>query len=269
MKIINYSILLLAVVMYACKSDSPNSADPPANNSYMKIFTKDSNNIRFEIWSTNSNLLYGYNDMGFKVFINNQQQTTGFVKFYPKRYNISGGTFQSSPVKEEFLYNTDKTIFKGYSVFLYPTDASNNWFGKFNYNNQNEFDSVSFTVSNSSVNKILSFTENGGSYNYFITLISPLYPKQGLNDFNCLLHRTTDNQNFEQVDAAQMYIFPWMPLMGHGSGSNVNPVYIGDGVYQGNVNFNMPGSWTVADSIFNDNHFITPVPSPRFNFDVQ
>lgn len=269
MKIIKYILLLCAVLIYSCKSSSPISTDPPASSSYKKIFIKDSNNVRFEIWSTISNLVYGYNDMGFKVYINNQQQTTGFVKFFPRRYNIGGGSFQSSPIKQQFNYSTTDTIFLGYSVFLYPSDASNNWFGNFNYNDQYEFDSIYISVTNSSVNKILTFTENGGSNNYFLSLISPLYPKQGLNDFTCLLHRTADNQNFEQIDGAQVYIFPWMPLMGHGSSGNVNPVTLGDGMYKGKVDFNMPGSWTVADSIYYENHFITPVPSPKFTFNVQ
>lgn len=271
MKLIYYSIFLLAIILYSCKSDSPVSNDPPVNSVYTKIFTKDTNNIRFEIWSASaSNLVYGYNDIGFKVFINNVEQKSGFVKFPIKMYHFfPNSPYHASPISNNFPYNNEKSVFAGYVIFTMVPDTQSAWYGFFNYNDQNLIDSVYFPVVSSSVNKVLAFADNIGGYTYLSTLVSPLYPRQGLNDFKCLLHRTTDDKNYEQIDAAQMYIFPWMPQMGHGSSGNENPVFIGGGIYQGKVNFNMPGTWTVADSIYYENRFITPVPSPKFTFDVQ
>jgi hypothetical protein len=59
---------------------------------------------------------------------------------------------------------------------------------------------------------------------------------------------------------------PWMDAMGHGSTNNVHPHPIGGGIYEGNVNFNMPGEWSVYDTVYYGNIKITPNTPPKFIF---
>jgi hypothetical protein len=72
-----------------------------------------------------------------------------------------------------------------------------------------------------------------------------------------ILHTTADQTKYNEVSNAQMYIRPWMPTHGHGSSSNVNPVFTSYGKYEGKANFTMPGQWYVFDSIIVNNQTIT------------
>jgi len=68
------------------------------------------------------------------------------------------------------------------------------------------------------------------------------------------------------VDDLTLEIIPEMPTMGHGSPNNENPVSIGDGHYQGQVNFTMAGPWTVTVKVSSDGAEIGHVV---FEFDID
>lgn len=246
-----------------------NPTDPPQSN-YNKILTAESGSSKIELYNATANFFAsGYNDLGIKFYVNNQLKTTGFVKFKPKMYHyFPNSPMHSSPASPEFTYNSDKGMFMGYASILMPTDTSMFWVGFFNYNNEASVDSVLFNVNSLNTSQVKMFNEPIGGWTYFITLISPYYPSQGLNNFKCLLHRTNNDIDYTEITNAQMFIRPWMDAMGHGSSNNVHPVYISGGVYEGSVNFNMSGLWSVYDSIKVDNTTITPQVSPKFTFDV-
>jgi hypothetical protein len=103
---------------------------------------------------------------------------------------------------------------------------------------------------------------------YYLTLITPKDPKVGLNDFKVILHQTTDNTVYYEVNDAQMFIRPWMPSHGHGSSSNINPVFTTHGKYEGKANLTMSGQWYVYDSIVINNHTAS-APSFYLVFDAK
>lgn len=261
-------ILAGLVVLNSCKSNSPVSNDPPEGN-YFKVYTIEQSGIKLEMYSATANrLVTGYNDLGFKVFVNNQEKQTGFLKFFPKMYHNIGGTMHSSPTSPNFLYDQDKSMFMGYASFFMLSDSNSNWYGFYNYNNSESVDSVWFSVDTASFAQIRYFVDYTAGDSYFITLVSPFNPKQGPNVLKCLLHKSNDDINYTQIDNAEMFIRPWMETMGHGSSNNVNPAYKGGGIYEGNANFNMSGIWYVYDSIKVSGNFITGSPPPKFTFDV-
>lgn len=267
MKTLLFILTGLTVCLYACK-DNPVTEEPANNTVYKKVMDAVSGSTRFEIYNNGSeNLTYGYNDIGFKVFLNNVEQTTGTVKFTPKYYDSSTpGAVSSSPVKPNFDYVDSNHLFTGYVNFINITQANKNWFGFFNYNDQNYVDSISFNVLSSSKAQVLNFPDvSQGAY--YITLLAPFNPRLGLNTFKCMLHQTSDNIAFNQIESAEMFVGTWMPTMGHGSSNNVNPAYIGNGVYSGKVNLVMSGQWEVYDSIKVTGNFITPTPAPKFIFE--
>lgn len=240
-----YIILAItALTLVSCGDDSvnPPPVDPGQSN-YTKILTADSGNYKVEVYSaTASFLATGYNDLGIKFYINNQPKTTGVVKFKPKMYHyFPNSPMHSSPAAPEFSYNSEKGMFMGYASFLMPTDTSMFWVGFFNYNDEASVDSVFFTVNSLNSSQVKMFIDFTNEWSYFITLINPYSPSQGLNSFKCLLHRTNDNINFYEITNAQMFIKPWMDAMGHGSSNNAHPVFTSGGIYEGTVNFNMSG----------------------------
>lgn len=270
---VKYLVITIAVFTFVSCGD--NTINDPVNNNpdptnYTLILSSVSGNSKVEVYSaTASFFASGYNDLGIKFFVNNQPKTTGFVKFKPKMYHyFPGSPMHSSPASPEFTYNSSLQMFMGYASILMPTDSNMFWTGFFNYNNEASVDSVTFTVNTLGTSQVKMFVEPIGGWIYHITLVSPYYPAQGLNDLKCILHRTNNDIDYEEITNAQMYVRPWMEAMGHGSSNNVHPVYTSGGIYQGSVNFNMSGIWSVYDSITVDNVTITPSSSPKFTFDV-
>ncbi|HEY3250217.1 MAG TPA: FixH family protein [Ignavibacteria bacterium] len=270
MKILILSIILfsLSVIYYSCGDNSvtPKNEEPTSNN-YVKVVTAENGNLKFEIWSATASFLrIGYNKIGFKVFENNQEKNSGFVKFFPKMYHWLNSPMHSSPVKERYNYVDTVGMFTGYAIFTMQSDTSSFWYGFYNFNDLLFLDSALFNVQIYQGLQIKIFVDNQTAADYLITLIKPYSPAQGFNTFQCMLHRTSDDIHYEQVDDAQMYIMPWMPTMLHGSSNNVDPVHIGEGIYEGTANFNMPGEWYVYDTVYYQNRKITPNIPPKFTF---
>lgn len=257
--------LLTGFILYSCNSDNPSSSGETPS-AYNKLFNAGSGNVNFEFWNaTGSNLYYGYNEIGFKVFVNGVEKTDGFVKFNPVMVHFIGQTGHSSPRSTQFNYNSSSKLFTGYVCFNMISDSGSVWLGYYNYNNLNYVDSVPFTVL-ASTSQMTGWDDIQGGNTYILTLLGPNNPKVGKNDYSCLLHKDIGNNEYAEVDNAIMIITPWMPAHGHGSSSNENPVSQGNGKYMGKVNFSMLGEWDVYDTIKINNALITKPNPPKFNF---
>jgi hypothetical protein len=159
-------------------------------------------------------------------------------------------------------------MFTGYIIMLMPSDTSSHWYGFYNYNDQIFIDSLEFDVGYNPLAKFKIFVDLETTLKYLITVLSPLEPARNMNDFKCTLHESMDFISFTQVNTAQMYIRTWLDSLSHTSSGNVNPVYTGDGIYSGQVNFDYPGLWKVRDSIFYNNKWITETDPPWIVFSV-
>ncbi len=84
---------------------------------------------------------------------------------------------------------------------------------------------------------------------YFITLVQPMAPKVGMNDFEICVNYKQNMMSFPEVSDVTVEIEPTMPSMGHGSPNNENPVHSGGAHYKGRVNFTMSGDWQVAVTV--------------------
>lgn len=207
MKTLLVILFAFTLFLYSCNNSST-PVEPPINNSgYTKVLDATSGNTKFELYKNGSdNLAFGYNDIGFKVFLNNQEQTSGFVKFTPRCYDnvpVPGWVYKSSPVSFKFERNSNG-LFTGYANFIMATNSNNTWFGYFNYNDQANVDSVVFNVNTSSQAQQLTFQGPApDTTRYFVTLIAPYVPKYGLNDYKCMLHSSPDYMNFSEINNAE------------------------------------------------------------------
>ncbi|MBI5402097.1 MAG: FixH family protein [Ignavibacteriae bacterium] len=270
MKYILFVFLLSGIIFYSCNSDNAVESNTETS-AYVKLLTAESGNTKFELWSaTGSVLAYGYNEIGFKVFINGTEKTDGFVKYKPVMYHFIGQTGHSCPVSSAFYYNSSKKLFTGYACFSMISDSASNgqWTGYYNYNNASFVDSIPFTVLYSD-NQLIEWDDIVGSNTYVLTLLKPKTPRLGINTFEVLFHKYIGNNLYAEIDSAVMSIKPWMPAHGHGSSSNVNPISFGSGRYEGKVNFNMQGEWYVYDTIKINNTIVTKNDPPRFIFNAQ
>lgn len=269
-KIIVISFFAFLALAWGCNSDSPVQNEEVHNQtSFVKIHTAESGGNKFEVWSsTSANFLYGYNNLGVKVYISSAEQNTGFVKMIPTMYHGISGQSHSIPVSEKFFYDTEKGLFTGYAIFT-MFDIYSIWAVDFNYNGAAELDSSVIQLLPESKSQLFKWNNSVTQREYVLTLIDPNSPRVGLNTLNMMLHESANSQTYYEVESAEMFIRPWMEAMGHGSGNNVNPVYNGGGRYSGTVNFTMAGEWFLYDSIKVNSSFITGTPPPKFIMEVN
>lgn len=269
-KAIVFSIFSFLALLWSCNSDPPVINNEQNNQGdYVKIHTAESNGNKFEVWSnTAANFLYGYNNIGFKVFLNGTEQNEGYVNFLPTMYHGIGGPSHSVPVKNICTYDASIGLYSGYVIFImYDTSAF--WAADFNFNNTNRVDSSIIVLHPESKSKLYIWDNTVSQRTYVLTLMAPLSPNLGLNTVDMMFHESADLNTFSEVEAAEMFIRPWMEAMGHGSGNNVDPVPIGGGKYRGTANFTMAGEWFLYDSIKVNNTFITKTPPPKFILEVN
>lgn len=268
MKSLIFIFFIAALILNGCNNNNPVNNNSGTPSDYVKIYTAESGSKKFEVYSmSSSNFVYGYNNLGFKVYLNNIEQNQGFVKFKPTMYHGIGGPFHSIPVSEKFFYNSEKSLFTGYSIFImYDTAAF--WATDFNYNDAERIDSMIIPLIYSTSTRIAAWDNSVTERTYFLTMMAPTDARVGLNDVYLMLHETQDMVNYSEINNAEMFIRPWMPSMVHGSSNNVNPV-MNNGRYEGKANFNMPGEWYLYDSIKVAGNFITVTPTPKFILQVN
>lgn len=265
-----FFILFTAVIFCHCGNDnSVNNTNNNEPSDYTKIYTAESGINKIEIYSkTSGGFVFGFNELAFRVYINNTEQNSGYVKFKPVMYHGIGGPSHSIPVSPQYTYNSEKSLFTGYAIFImYDTAAF--WAADINYNELFSLDSNIITLNYSSRTKICAWDNSITERTYFLTLIEPHAPVVGLNDVDMMLHETQNMQEYSEINNAEMFIRPWMEAMGHGSSNNADPVYISPGRYKGTVNFNMAGEWYLYDSVKVNGSFITLTPAPKFIMQVN
>jgi hypothetical protein len=109
--------------------------------------------------------------------------------------------------------------------------------------------------------RMVSFTSTVDSSRVFVSLVKPMDPKTGVNDFEIAVHKRASMMSFPADERFTIDMEPTMPSMGHGSPNNVNPVLTTKGHYAGKVNFTMTGLWQVdLDFIEGANTHYTNLP---------
>lgn len=163
---------------------------------------------------------------------------------------MDNATVQYSPVMamtamshacpiEQPTFNSSINKYKGAVVFIMSSMA-----GTWSLDVVVNGNPASFTL-----NVVESATKVVGSYtgtdgkSYFISLLRPVTWEVGMNDVEFLLHERASMMSFPAVTDFTMVMTPEMTSMNHGSPNNIDPVHIGNGHYNGDVNYTMTGDW--------------------------
>lgn len=88
-----------------------------------------------------------------------------------------------------------------------------------------------------------------GDRKVFLAVVAPTTPVVGKQPFEVLAFEKKGMMEWPTLDDLTLEITPEMPTMGHGSPGNVHPTPLGNGHYQGLVNFTMAGPWTVTVAV--------------------
>jgi hypothetical protein len=268
MKYIKVIIILFCLIIISC-NDNPVVIQQSNTPVYNKIFSLSNDTVKYELWSaTGTQLYYGYNDLGIKVFLNGVEQKTGTVKFEPRMTHFIGTYAHGTPAKQSFYYNSQKGFFTGYASFIMVSDTFSIWLADFSIDKRYRIKDSIFNVVPNSSHKIIAWPNIPDEYIYYISLIAPFDPVKGLNDFSVVMSRAHNDSNFTEVDSAQIFIRTLIEATGQTSNNNVNPVWIGEGKYKGVINMPNTGTWSVFDSVIYQGILKTNVPSPKFTFTI-
>jgi hypothetical protein len=277
MKVIKLIILSLHVFVFQSCGENTITNQIKVPPSYKEILSISYGIIDLSLYITGyDSLTTGYNDIFFKVKKNSSQQTSGYVKFYPKMW-MTPTYMHSTAVSERFDYDAGIGYYKDYVVFNMPTDPPNNviWYGVFTYVDESNVnytsDSTPMFVSYHREKQWRFIFDTTDQSVYMLSLLKPFSVVKGLNDFHILLHKT-DNQLLyhQEINNAQMKLCVYELDSSNQSSGNINPTAGNDGIYRGKINLPYSGSWKVSDTIVYQGKIITnsPPPMPEFNFEI-
>ena len=140
-------------------------------------------------------------------------------------------------------------------VFIMPSGEMGSWILRVKVEDlgmgKSQEIEVPIEVKQPEESRLQSFLSERDSSSFFVSLIQPLSPEVGLNDFQVSIHRRENMMSFPAEENLVVEIEPEMPTMGHGSEGNINPIHSYSGIYSGKVSFNMVGFWRINVRIKN------------------
>jgi len=250
MKNIFFLPLLLVIFIAACgpeNSPTPESSRPQ----YKMASALFPNDVQLNVYADTNVLFTGYNPLYFE-FIDDFGETVSdaTVKLLPE---MDMGMHQHGCPVDLPVYQETEKWYKGAAVFTMPSTAGA-WQLKLVLNEDTL--SLPITVKEFPTAIVQTFMTVAGE-RYVLSLIRPQQWKVGLNTVSFTLHQMNSPFQFIPVNDAEMEMDPEMPSMGHGSPNNVPPVSVGNGHYQGQVNFTMTGDWRLHLTIQRDGEVLS------------
>lgn len=157
-----------------------------------------------------------------------------------------GMSKHSSPMEQDENESPSGQLWKPAAVFIMP----GMWKLHLHFHNhKNNFEGegeISVNIGSPAFARMVSFVAAADdSMKVFMSMLKPMQPKIGLNDFEITLHTKINADSFPAINHYTVEIEPEMVSMGHGSPNNVNPLLTANGHYAGKVNFTMSGDWRI------------------------
>lgn len=193
-------------------------------------------------------LFQGYNKLYFNIKKNadKSQVTQASVSLLPMMHMT---TMTHAAPFENPGNTVDKNgHFEGAAVFIMPGNPDEGWDLRVAIDADGTKDTTYLTipeVTGLEEAREFSVVSEVDEKTYFISLLEPSEPEVGINNIEFTVHYKESMMSFPAAEDLAISIEPEMPSMGHGSPNNVTPTHVGNGHYQGQVNFTMTGWWRV------------------------
>jgi len=240
MKKIIMGALLSALVFTSCKKEetTPETTPGTPTASQIEIATATtSNNEMVVLYADHNSLTNGYENIYVTVKdANNNPMTNATVEYKPM---MDMGTMQHTCPTEQPIFDSSIGKYKGAAVFVMASTAGT-W--TFEVKVNGNLAVFNITVDEAPTKVMGMYTGTDGS-NYVVSLLRPVTWKVGMNDFEILIHKKESMMSWPAVEDFTVVFDPEMMSMNHGSPNNVSPVHVGNGHYNGDVNFTMTGDW--------------------------
>lgn len=163
--------------------------------------------------------------------------------------DMDAGHSHTTPVMNAELHTSDENGLYKIGVYFVMSSMGGQWrldLELHNHMNDKEAEaSMDINVKEPSDRLSGNFIAADDSSRLFVCWVKDEAPIVGMNDFKLAVFKRQDMMTFVPVNDLSISITPEMPTMGHGSPGNVNPSSVGEGQYEGKVNFTMTGYWKV------------------------
>jgi hypothetical protein len=243
-------IALFLVTLSSCKKDKNILPEPAINLLKVGSGNLPGGQLQVELWSDKS-LITGYNKIYILLKESSGKNITNARVWVKPIMDMQMNNMQmshSSPVEYQDSNDAKDGLFNAAVVFTMPsTGEEGKWRIEVKVETTGSKGEVNIPVEikPAQESRISTVKSKIDEVTYLITMVEPVKPTVGINNFEVLINKRVDGMNFPATDDLLIEAIPEMPDMGHGSPNNVNPVGIGRGHYQGKLNFTMTGYWKV------------------------
>jgi hypothetical protein len=256
--------ILTLIVFIGISCDSSNSSDPELDVMPINSVTVDG--VTVSLFS-DKELETGTNDLYWKVEEGNSNVAVKSFSIMPM---MDMGQMQhSTPHTDPVAFEENDSYFHNMAAFIMPSGEMGSWDISFEIETQTgEMINGNMPVEIASSWKLTSVRDTDDNI-YFISWMSPQKPVSGNNDLKFMVHTRETMMSFPAVSDAELIIYPYMD-MGGGSGHSTEftvPEAMGDGIYEGDINYSMSGTWTTSVQIITAQN--DTLPEVVFEYSVQ
>lgn len=257
-------IALAVFILLTTSCDVNNSSDtePQLDLTPIQSLTVDGYTVSLE---SESNLVTGANLLYWKVERNGELVTPESISISPMM--DMGDMAHSTPFEQPITSAEDERYFSNLAVFIMPGGQMGSWSINFEITlSNNETLTGELPIEVASSWRLTSVPDGNGKI-YFITWLTPQTPVSGNNDLEFMVHTRESMMSFPPVEDAELEIYPYMD-MGGGSGHSTDfnpPVAVGNGHYEGSINYSMSGTWTTSVTLTVDGNTL---PEAMFEYSV-
>lgn len=197
------------------------------------------------------------NDLVVELYAKTETIEVGYAKLYVKVKNFAGdaienatltfvpemdmGNMQHSSPIEQPVFNSNTKMYEGMVVFTMHSGLGD-WTLDVDVNGEIVTFPVNVLDSQTGTKYVGSYTGTDAE-KYIVTLVKPFDWKVGMNAVSIMVHKKESMMSFPAVDNFTIEMDPQMISMGHGSPNNTSPISVGNGYYEGQVNYTMTGDW--------------------------
>ena len=234
-------VLMSALVFASCKKEEVTPDDPTTSSTPVPLVEVSSmtnaSNQTVTLYSESSDLTTGYTNFYVTVIdsLGNSVESAN-VEYAPLMTMTSMS--HACPI-EQPTFDAALGKYKGALVFIMSSMG-----GDWTLDVSVDGVAVQFplVVAESDTRVVGNYTGTDGM-TYFVSVLRPTNWVVGMNDWEVLIHKRASMMSFPADNDFTIEMVPEMVSMGHGSPNNISPVSIGNGHYNGDVNFTMTGDW--------------------------
>lgn len=239
---------LTSVLLLSCSEDTPGPGNPVEGLTRIAVSELAEQSYVLEVYSATPILTASYTPIYVRVLDKEQQAVKlSDIRIIPEMtMHMDGHEMQHSAPVSAVTASQQAGLYEAAVVFTMAGTETDKWVLNIDVKTPHFAETlrVPLEVKETPQPRIKSVKTESGAV-YLLAYIAPKEPEIGVNDFEFAIYQTVDKDNYLPVDDLQVSMRPEMPSMGHGSPNNLDPVSIGQGLYQGKVNFTMSGDWRI------------------------